>query len=126
MLIDIPKIMNHDRPKLLLRIFFFTPDHRWKRSARENEEIDETVNFQHFLLFVCKNILNFYDWKHHFHWTVSVKMFISNLLYLSFEPSSNEGWKLPSTDIRENYSKFGSRPSVCEYVIKIIFNQEAD
>lgn len=61
MLIDIPNIMNHDRPKLLLRIFlfFFTLDHRWKRSARENEEIDETVNFQHFLLFVCKNILNF-------------------------------------------------------------------
>lgn len=96
MLIDITNIMNYDRPKLLLRIFFFffTLDHRWKRSARENEEIDETVNFQHFLFFVCKNTLNFSNWKHHFHWTASTKMFISNLLYLSFEPSSNEGWNI--------------------------------
>lgn len=94
MLIDIPKIMNHDRPKLLLRIFFFTLDHRCKRSARGKEEIDETINFQRFLLFVCKNILNFSNWKHHFHWTASTKMFISNLLYFSFEPSSNEGWNI--------------------------------
>lgn len=100
MLIDITNIMNHDRPRLLLRIFFFF---FYTRSSleeiivereRENEEIDETVNFQHFLFFVCKNTLNFSNWKHHFHWTASTKMFISNLLYLSFEPSSNEGWNI--------------------------------